>query len=118
HTQRALEAMEQHDYPRPPAPRDPNTPQAVYRNPNPGGLVINGRGEIQPRPVPAPSAPAATPAKESPMMPTPKRQARDDGPPGPGQRQIKFLRRDNFTLPDGSMAGFREGDRINLPAAD
>jgi hypothetical protein len=115
HTQRALEAMEQHEYPRPPSPRDPNAPQAVYRNPHPGPIALR-RG-----PLPkAAEAPAAQPAQqESPMpapTPTPKRQTRLDGAPAAGERQITFRSVGPFTLPDGSTAGM--GDRVNLPAAE
>jgi len=49
-------------------------------------------------------------------MPTPRRQARHDGPPRPGHRQVKFLRSGIFTLAGGGTAAF--GDRVNLPQAD
>ena len=129
HTERALEAMDKAEFPRPAVPRDPATPQGVYRNPNPGALVI-ARGEILSNRIaplaaekPAETAPApaagALPAKESPMpapTPAPKRQPRHDGPPKPGERQIVFRGVGPFTLPGGGTAGL--GDRVNVAAAD
>jgi hypothetical protein len=130
HTERALAAMDQSDFPRPPKPRDPNAPQDPRPGPifpRPGALVM-ARGEILSNrvapaalPKPAEAAPAVTAAKEeNPMMPTPtptpttsKREQRRDGPPGPGERQIHILAGGTFDLGKGETA--RCDDYINLP---
>src|SRR5438067_321205 len=84
-----------------------------------GALVINGRGETQPPAPPPKSATApsgAEPAQQS-TSPAPppngKSQARHDGAPAPGERQIHLMAAGSFNLPDGSRA--KAGDRVNLP---
>ena len=95
-----LYQMERAELTRPPKPRPPGAPQAVYRDPT---------GVNAPPKPPVVVAVAPPPPADPPQ---PAREARRDPPPPDGERQVHVIAGGDFNLPDGTRA--KIGDRVNL----